>query len=322
MSVKQEEKMKRLFVVMIAAIAAALLAGCFFPDDVPDKEQGNSSAYGEKDVYGLNETAVFKTLKFTATDVKETKGDGILDAAPGKIYVGVKFTVENISSKEEAISSLMLFDCYADGAKCAYSIGANSSFGDGGLDGDIAAGKKLVGWYAVEISEEWKELELTVKSSWLSKSTAKFRITPEMVSERENVDSGTVDGIHGLNDTVSVKGLDFTASEFRESKGGKYSEAAEGKIFVGVKFTIENKSDSEKSISSILLFDGYADGVKCVYAYGAGDEFDGQLDGNLAPGRRMIGWYVVEVPADWQEIDLVVRSEWLSKNTVTFRITR
>lgn len=60
--------MKRLFVVMIAAIAAGLLAGCFFPDDVPDKEQGNSSAYGEKDVYGLNETAVFKTLKFTATD--------------------------------------------------------------------------------------------------------------------------------------------------------------------------------------------------------------------------------------------------------------
>ena len=160
-----------------------------------------------------------------------------------------------------------------------------------------------------------------MKSSWLSKSTAKFRITPEMVSERENVDSGTVDGIHGLNDTVSVKGLDFTASEFRESKGGKYSEAAEGKIFVGVKFTIENKSDSEKSISSILLFDGYADGVKCVYAYGAGDEFDGQLDGNLAPGRRMIGWYVVEVPENWQEIDLVVRSEWLSKNTVTFRIT-
>ena len=259
----------------------------------------------------------------TEADIAQ-RAQQILSEGASIIDIGAyssRANAENISSKEEAISSLMLFDCYADGVKCDYSIGANSSFGDGGLDGDIAAGKKLVGWYAVEISEEWKELELTVKSSWLSKSTAKFRITPEMVSERENVDSGTVDGIHGLNDTVSVKGLDFTASEFRESKGGKYSEAAEGKIFVGVKFTIENKSDSEKSISSILLFDGYADGVKCVYAYGAGDEFDGQLDGNLAPGRRMIGWYVVEVPENWQEIDLVVRSEWLSKNTVTFRIT-
>ena len=63
MNVKREEKMKRLFVVMIAAIAAGLLAGCYFPDYVPDKEQGNSSAYGEKDVYGLNETAVFSIKK-------------------------------------------------------------------------------------------------------------------------------------------------------------------------------------------------------------------------------------------------------------------
>ena len=32
----------------------------------------------------------------------------------------------------------------------------------------------VVGWYAVEVPQEWKQLEFEVKSDWLSNSKAKF----------------------------------------------------------------------------------------------------------------------------------------------------
>ena len=49
-----------------------------------------------------------------------------------------------------------------------------SSTSDGTLDGDIAAGKKLVGWYALEVPQDWHSIDLDVKSSWLSDSSARF----------------------------------------------------------------------------------------------------------------------------------------------------
>ena len=42
------------------------------------------------------------------------------------------------------------------------------------LDGTIAPGKKIIGWYAVEIPENWKTLELNVQSEWLSSTSANF----------------------------------------------------------------------------------------------------------------------------------------------------
>ena len=86
----------------------------------------------------------------------------------------MKFTIENISGEDQSISSILLFDAYVDGVKCDYSFSAACSFLDGTLDGTITPGKKLVGWYAVEAPESWKELELQVRSNWLSNKRAEF----------------------------------------------------------------------------------------------------------------------------------------------------
>ena len=86
----------------------------------------------------------------------------------------MNFEIENISEETQNISSLLLFDAYADDVKCDYSISANVVFGDGTLDGELSPGKKLVGWYALEVPEGWQQIELEVKSSWLSGSKARF----------------------------------------------------------------------------------------------------------------------------------------------------
>ncbi len=173
--------MKKISALLLSIIVAVSVCGCSIPNDsVPKKETGNSSntqaAKKEEKNFGLNDTAVFDAIKVTATDIKQSKGDEIFTCEEGKIFVGVKFTIENISEETQHISSLLLFDAYEDGVKLEYSFSASTCF-DGTLDGEITPGKKLVGYYGVEVSKDWKELELQVKSSWLSDNRAAFIFT-------------------------------------------------------------------------------------------------------------------------------------------------
>ena len=174
--------MKKILALLLATVMLLSLSACL-EESAPQKEtyveeeadtNGEAKEEIKEETFSLNETAVFENLKITALEIKESNGESFFTPESGKIFVGVKFEVENISSEEQTVSSLLLFDAYADDVKCDLSFTASSAFADGTLDGDIAAGKKLVGWYAVEIPADWSVFELNVKSDWLSSSTAKF----------------------------------------------------------------------------------------------------------------------------------------------------
>lgn len=175
--------MKRLVTVMLAICIAVSFTACNLSDNSPEKEINNNSATedvsqkSEDKSFGLNDTAAFENLKVTATKLEVSNGKDFFRAENGKVFVGINFEIENISEENQNISSLLLFDAYADDIKCEYSLTANAAFGDGTLDGEISPGKKLVGWYAVEVPQEWNQLELEVKSDWFSDSKAKFVFT-------------------------------------------------------------------------------------------------------------------------------------------------
>lgn len=122
----------------------------------------------------MNETAVFKNLKFTATELLESQGESFFTPESGNVFVGIKFIVENISNEDQNISSLLMFSSYADDIKCDYSFSATCAFDEGILDGELAPGKKMVGWYALEVPEDWSEIEIAVKADFLSSDSAKF----------------------------------------------------------------------------------------------------------------------------------------------------
>ena len=174
--------MKKIMVLFFSVCLCVSFTGCFYTvkTDEPTKETGaNQSSLQKTDdskeeVFGLNETAAFKSLKITATEIKKSSGDEFFKPEEGKEFVGIKFTVENISNEEEHVSSLLLFDSYADDVKLEYSLTANTVFKEGTIDGSVKPGKKLIGWYALEVPKNWKDLEINVKSNWLSSKSAKF----------------------------------------------------------------------------------------------------------------------------------------------------
>lgn len=174
--------MKKIVALVLMLTILFSLVGCF-EENYPEKEVMNTQEIEEKKeveeqneekTFSLNETAVFEKMKITAEEVKETVGEGFLTAEEGKTFVGIKFSIENISNEDITVSSLLLFDAYVDDVKANLSFTATTAFSEGLLDGTIAGGKKLVGWYPLEVPADWKSIELDVKSDWLSNMKARF----------------------------------------------------------------------------------------------------------------------------------------------------
>lgn len=170
--------MKKFLAVILVLSLCLSFSACMI-EDIPTKEQadGQLETVNKEEKFGLNETAAFKELKFTATEFRESDGTDFFVPEEGNVFVGAKFTIENISNEEQAVSTLLLFEGYVDDVKCDYSFSAACVFDEGTLDGTIAPGKKLVGWCALEVPENWSNIELQVQSNWLSNNSAKFVFT-------------------------------------------------------------------------------------------------------------------------------------------------
>ncbi|MDR3311269.1 MAG: DUF4352 domain-containing protein [Oscillospiraceae bacterium] len=173
--------MKKLIAPLLAlALAAAMLAGCGATSDTPSHGDGDapasSSPSSKDETFKLGETAVFKSLKISANKIERSGGSEYNEPGAGNVFLGVQFTIENVSDEEQTISSYLLFEAYADDVKLDQSIWASVEFSDGTLDGSLSPGKKMTGYYAVEVPDDAEVLELEVKSSWLSSSKAIFVI--------------------------------------------------------------------------------------------------------------------------------------------------
>lgn len=171
----------RLLLLLLIVSVTLICSAC--SDNAPEKE--NASAFSAEaqtdssdkpEVFTTGDTAVFDTLKITANELKEVKSDqnGFSSAAEGKIFTGINFTAENISGESQTVSSLMLFEAYVDGTKCDFSFSAATAFPEGTIDGEVAPGKKITGWYTLELPENWTKLELHIAGSWLSEERAVF----------------------------------------------------------------------------------------------------------------------------------------------------
>ena len=323
--------MKKFLITLLAILLVFSFVGCTSTNDNNKNNNPNT-----KTSFGLNETATTENLKVTATKVQKSTGDIVFTPEEGNVYVGICFTIENISKEDQNISSLLQFTAYADDVKCNLSIGALAGFSDGTLDGTIASGKKLVGWYAVEIPESWQSVEVDFKPDLLSSKTVKFVFdqadcTDSNTNSGSGTNTGTGSGENnppaettaGLNEPATLSKLKITATELKESQGESIFKPDSGKVFVGVKFTIENTSNEEQNISSLLQFTAYVDDVKTGYSFNAVSAFpDGTLDGTIAAGKKLVGWYAVEVPENWQTLEISFQEDLFSSTAVSFEVAR
>lgn len=119
----------------------------------------------------------------------------------------------------------------------------------------------------------------------------------------------------GIGEAAEYKDVKITLMSYEESQGDQYFKPSEGNIFVMAEFEVENNSDSEIVVSSAISFDAYADGYSLSYSVNAlMANKNTQLDGTVAPGKKLKGVIGYEVPVDWKEIEIhFTENVWSSK---------
>lgn len=123
----------------------------------------------------------------------------------------------------------------------------------------------------------------------------------------------------GVGDTAEYKGVKVTLNSIKESNGSQFNKPTDGNVFLLVNFTIENNTDTDLAVSSMLSFDAYQDGYSTNMSLSALIEKSGeQLDGTIAPGKKMQGTIGYEVPATYTEFEINYQADVWSSKKFTF----
>lgn len=146
---------------------------------------------------------------------------------------------------------------------------------------------------------------------------------PEKVASNTNstVESSVAEKpeVFGVGDTAEYRNVKVTLDSIVESNGSQFNTPSEGNVFLLATFTIENNTESDLAVSSMMSFDAYQDGYSTNLSLSALIEKDGeQLDGTVAPGKKMKGSVGYEVPADYSEFEINYQSDLWSSKKFTF----
>lgn len=137
--------------------------------------------------------------------------------------------------------------------------------------------------------------------------------TPSTASESTPVEAFEV------GDTAEYKGVKVTLNSVKESKGSQFNKPTEGNVYLLVDFTIENGTNEDLVVSSMLSFDAYQDGYSTNLSLSALIEKTGeQLDGTIAPGKKMQGAIGYEVPATYSEFEINYQADVWDDQKFTF----
>ena len=132
---------------------------------------------------------------------------------------------------------------------------------------------------------------------------------PQKVNNQPAAAAPAEDTVHPLftvGDTLEMDNILVTLVNVKESTGSQFMTPADGNVFVICEFTIENKTDSEIAVSSMMSFEAYFDDYVANLSFSAMamDQSKQQLDGSIAPGKKFNGVVGYEVPEDWASMEI------------------
>ena len=125
-----------------------------------------------------------------------------------------------------------------------------------------------------------------------------------------------------VGDVVSLNDIEVTFVSCTESNGKQYLEPEDGKVFLVCEFSIDNKSQKDIAVSSLVSFEAYVDDYSTMLSLtGTVSTDKQQLDGAIAAGKKMTGVIGYEVPKDWKELEIRFTPDFWSGKDITFIAT-
>ena len=130
-------------------------------DKISSATPSEDAANRNKETFKLGDSVELDNVIVTFLNVTEASGSQFNKPREGNIFLLCEFEIDNNSTEEISVSSILSFEAYCDDYACEYSLGALLDKGTKDqLDGSVAAGKKMKGVVGYEVPADWKELEV------------------------------------------------------------------------------------------------------------------------------------------------------------------
>lgn len=123
----------------------------------------------------------------------------------------------------------------------------------------------------------------------------------------------------GVGEKVELNDVAVTLVDISENAGADLIKPTDGNVFVVCEFEIENNTDHDIAVSSMMSFEAYFDDYATnldIYAMTLSDKT--QLDGTIASGKKMKGVVGYQAPSDWQEVELHFTPDFWSTKDIVF----
>ena len=127
-----------------------------------------------------------------------------------------------------------------------------------------------------------------------------------------------------VGEKVELNDVVVTLMSVKESTGSQFLSPSNGNTFVVCEFEIENNSKNELNISSLLCFKSYFDSYSTSMSLSATASVQNksQLDGTVAPGKKMNGVIGYEVASDWKECEIHFTPDFWNGKQFVFTYTK
>lgn len=129
--------------------------------------------------------------------------------------------------------------------------------------------------------------------------------------------------IFGVGQTANLNDIHVTFTSISEGNGKEYMRPKDGNVFIFCEFVIENNSNRDITVSSLVSFDGYVDDYSTnlsLTAVLASDK--GQLDGTVAAGKKMTGVIGYEADADWEKVEIRFTPDFWAGKDIKFAYSK
>lgn len=126
---------------------------------------------------------------------------------------------------------------------------------------------------------------------------------------------------YSIGDTIQLKDYKVTVNGIRTvtQDNSGFIKAEEGKEFFLVDCTVENTSDKDQTVSSIMMFK-IVDKDGRSFDQSLFTDGNGQLDGTVGPGRKISGEYCVQVPQGQTGLELEFNSSLINNQQIVVNL--
>lgn len=126
-----------------------------------------------------------------------------------------------------------------------------------------------------------------------------------------------------VGEQVELNDVIVTMVDVTENSGTEFLKPNEGHAYVICEFEVQNNSDRELNLSSLMSFDAYFDDYATSISISALSTSDkDQLGGTVAPGKKINGIVGYEVADDWNTVEIHFTPDFWSGKEIVFTYSK